>query len=699
MMTTISIFRDTFAKEPMAEAEISVVLENIKNGMYEKDIEFLRKIRTEKGESYYKNAKRSLTAVTFSGRFSQRNNNDPTFNHSRVLLADIDGVGDRLEELRRSIEADQHTAFCFISPSGDGLKVGVWFSQKPTGDVEHKRCFSFVEDYFLETFGVKIDRSCKDIARLCYVSHDPLLYRNKNATPFDIPPEIKKRDVSVSCEPRQRIYGDVGEEFAIGVLERACQAIQTAYPGEKHNTRLRISRLIGGYIAGRIIRESDAYERLCDAVIASGTPDRDLDAAFKTIRDGIEYGRAYPITAEQIETERENYFLNQEKNISDELTHSLDSSSNIIARLVPENFEGHFCENNSDNGGKKIKASYQQGNNPDSHVSQVAENAKYLKNSNNGNNSNRGNKGEQYGNNRGNNTVTTAQDTVNITSIVNEFILDSIGWFQTRDVYDAVGARTAQTKGAIRKALHKFSNNGILERNQTKNGGYRRIDKEAQLMDFMNCETEECSDFILPLGIHNMVSIMPGNIVLIAGSPNSGKTSLLLNIARYNMENYKVHYWNSEMDAAELKLRMEKFDIPLSRWKECGFEPRIKYGNFQDVIKPGVGVINIIDFLEIHDEFYAVGGIIRAIYEKLDGAICVVAVQKDKGRDLGRGGMFTIEKPRLALAVDYYPEKKHGTVKIVKAKNFKSGINPNGMMMDFNIVDGAKLIERQGWHR
>lgn len=295
--------------------------------------------------------------------------------------------------------------------------------------------------------------------------------------------------------------------------------------------------------------------------------------------------------------------------------------------------------------------------------------------------------------------VTTAQVT-NITADLKSYIDDAIGWFQTRDVYESLGLKNPKEKTAARVALSRFVESGEIERHMTKNGGYRRIDKEAPLMDYLSCETNSCSDLILPLGLHGMVRIMPGNIILIAGSPNSGKTSLLLNIAKDNMKNHKTYYWNSEMDLTELQARMAKFeDLTLSDWHDAGFEVRERFGNFHDVIKPGKGNINIVDYLEVNDEFYAVGGMIRAIHERLDGAIAVIALQKDKGRDLGRGGMFTIEKPRLALAVDYHPEKGCGTIKIVKAKNFRAGLNPNGMTMDFNIVGGAKLVERQGWHR
>jgi hypothetical protein len=145
------------------------------------------------------------------------------------------------------------------------------------------------------------------------------------------------------------------------------------------------------------------------------------------------------------------------------------------------------------------------------------------------------------------------------------------------------------------------------------------------------------------------------------------------------------------MGSSELRKRLDKFDdIALSDWK---FKPWERSGNFADVIKPGKGKINIIDFLEIHDNFYEVGGKLAEIHNKLKGAIAIVALQKNRGVDTGLGGFRSIEKPRLALAMS------PGTLKIVKAKNWKTSENPNGKQIRFKIAAGCKLFNQGNWHK
>ena len=205
----------------------------------------------------------------------------------------------------------------------------------------------------------------------------------------------------------------------------------------------------------------------------------------------------------------------------------------------------------------------------------------------------------------------------------------------------------------------------------------------------MKAETDSL-DLWLPFNIHDLVETMPGNIILLAGSPNAGKTGLLLNIIQANQNDFETHYFNSEMGASELKKRLMLFDdTVLSEWKFKAWE---RSSNFADVIKPGKGKLNIIDFLELHENFYEIGGKLAEIHNKLKGAVAIVALQKNAGSDTGLGGFRSLEKPRLYLSMEA------GTLKIIKAKNWKGTENPNGKQVIFKVVQGCKFIQTRGWH-
>jgi hypothetical protein len=127
--------------------------------------------------------KKRLPAVLFSGTFTKRSSSDLT-KHSGLLCVDIDDADD-LVALKKVIVMDKHTLAAFISPTGNGIKVVVRISDDGT---EHKNSFLAVQEYYRDRLKITIDPACKDCSRLCFVSYDPDLFINENASP--IPPKV-----------------------------------------------------------------------------------------------------------------------------------------------------------------------------------------------------------------------------------------------------------------------------------------------------------------------------------------------------------------------------------------------------------------------------------------------------------------------------------------------------------------------------
>lgn len=272
---------------------------------------------------------------------------------------------------------------------------------------------------------------------------------------------------------------------------------------------------------------------------------------------------------------------------------------------------------------------------------------------------------------------------------VRDFILSTSGHFLSTDVHKNLDLSTRVHKKNCSEILRRLIDEGLIERYGNKNGCFRKIENEVEEMDFVNAQTETV-DLWLPFNLHNHVKIMPGNIILLAGAPNAGKTGLLLNIIQANQKKFETHYFNSEMGASELKLRLSLFqDVSLDMWKFKAWE---RSSNFADVVRPGKGKLNIIDFLEIYENFYEIGGRLAEIHKKLNGAVALVALQKNRGVDTGLGGFRGLEKPRLYLAMD------SGTLKIIKAKNWQGKENPNGKQVNFKIRNGCDFIQTRGWH-
>jgi hypothetical protein len=201
-------------------------------------------------------------------------------------------------------------------------------------------------------------------------------------------------------------------------------------------------------------------------------------------------------------------------------------------------------------------------------------------------------------------------------------------------------------------------------------------------MDFEKIDDMPVNIF-WPFGIHQLVELYPGNIATIGGQKNAGKSAYLLNLAMANRDIQDVHYFSSEQGPEEMFVRLSLFDkMSINEWSKVKFYERAS--DFAEVVKPGKGRLNIIDFLECTDEFYKMGGLIRDIFDALHGAVCVIAIQQNPNTDDPIGGRRSTEKSRLHLKM------APGELTIKVGKNWaQPGINPNGLFLNYKLRNGC----------
>ena len=274
---------------------------------------------------------------------------------------------------------------------------------------------------------------------------------------------------------------------------------------------------------------------------------------------------------------------------------------------------------------------------------------------------------------------------------IRDFVDDSLGTFLSSEVVKSLQLSSKNEKKNVSKILGRLVDEGIIERTGTRNAQWRRIENQSEEIDFINTSTQDL-DLVLPLGVHRWVRIYPKQLIVYAGSPDAGKTALMLNLVKLNQNTFPTTYMSSEMGGQELRVRLDKFeDTPLDSWNFRAIE---RSTNFADVIEPNG--LNVIDFLEIGDNFYQVGQMLTDIFVKLRNGIAVIALQKDPKKDIGKGGWMSLEKPRLYLTVDN--DNPGHLLTIKKAKNWRdSMMNPNGMSLKFKIVNGCKLVQEGTW--
>lgn len=163
----IGFYNNTFDKN------YSVVAANevcawITNGKWKDTVEYLRKLN----KAEYDAEKKKLAAVTWSGVFEEGTRSIETLKkYSSFICLDVDNLTmESINTIKGQLNSDPYVIFCFTSPSGKGIKIIVCVNTKAEN---HRAAFLHLQHYFETTYFIKIDKSGKDVSRLCYMSYDP----------------------------------------------------------------------------------------------------------------------------------------------------------------------------------------------------------------------------------------------------------------------------------------------------------------------------------------------------------------------------------------------------------------------------------------------------------------------------------------------------------------------------------------------
>ena len=176
----ITIFKNF--NEVVEHKSIPIILDEIKTGKYRHAIVYLRKSLSENKVEAYQKAKKSLLAFTPSGKFVGGRKLEFLAEYSSCIILDIDKLTkEQLQNASHIANQSEFTYASFISPSGSGLKILVKIDTPKT---EHKETFLLVQDHYEKLLSLEIDKSGKDITRLCFYSADENLYLNENAKTF-----------------------------------------------------------------------------------------------------------------------------------------------------------------------------------------------------------------------------------------------------------------------------------------------------------------------------------------------------------------------------------------------------------------------------------------------------------------------------------------------------------------------------------
>jgi hypothetical protein len=209
----VSFYPNAFENLP-TDIPAAQFLADIKSGKFASQIKLIRqrfKQAIARGVPY-KDAKKAvdshkkkLGAVTLAGTQAMRGNKfSPQF--TGLIQADFDLLGEKLQYYRELLADDPHVFALFLSATGEGLKAFYRIPVCKNAD-EYKIAFDALAAHIFQLTRCKIDE-LKEVARLCYASHDKDCLHNPNAVA--LPVDFSQMPPPVPCHFR-RSASETGE--------------------------------------------------------------------------------------------------------------------------------------------------------------------------------------------------------------------------------------------------------------------------------------------------------------------------------------------------------------------------------------------------------------------------------------------------------------------------------------------------------
>ena len=219
---------------------------------------------------------------------------------------------------------------------------------------------------------------------------------------------------------------------------------------------------------------------------------------------------------------------------------------------------------------------------------------------------------------------------------------------------------------------------------------YQIIERELDVIDWWKEEGDLPEyDITFPFGIEDNTSfnletgvkLIPGDLVVVAGETNMGKTALLLNIMANNCDKYPTTYFTSEFNKYKFKNRVSGVHwVDLKNGDGLPkFEIVRRTRNFEDAVAERPDNLCIIDWIKMEDDLYKMGYLLGKIKDELHNGILFVAIQKRSYKKVGEGGEGTLERADLYLNLCF---KRLEVARVKTPKEF----NAEGGIYGFDLV-------------
>jgi hypothetical protein len=233
-------------------------------------------------------------------------------------------------------------------------------------------------------------------------------------------------------------------------------------------------------------------------------------------------------------------------------------------------------------------------------------------------------------------------------------------------------------------------------------GVYRKIKKIEPVKWWENTGGEPIN-FLFPrshedyseFNIEEALEVWAGDMILISGVSNYGKTTIACNMLGENLDLMPCFLMGSEYTAGDGKIS-PKFERRMKRmkwveWLKDGM-PRFQLypvgSDYEDYIQPDS--LNVVDWISLPGEYYMIDHVMKSIKDRVGNGIAVVVLQKNKNNENPEGGERAERYADVHIKIDPYTKSES----MITLGKVKAPIgSATGRTWAFEIIDyGANLL-------
>ncbi len=182
-MKKLSFFADFFSKMP-ADVSLLQIVETIRTSAK------LKSITDAYRATGRKDIKATSPLFAVACHFKNGKGKDDIDSLTGLGIVDIDHVDPaQLEAIKQKVEKDPHTLLCYVTISGEGLRIIFCYENDSTQPLHkqvqfYTKAYLACNQYYAQLLGVPSDEKCKNVTRLSGLAFCPTVFYREEAEPF-----------------------------------------------------------------------------------------------------------------------------------------------------------------------------------------------------------------------------------------------------------------------------------------------------------------------------------------------------------------------------------------------------------------------------------------------------------------------------------------------------------------------------------